>query len=74
MHILLRSFSRIYGRGLSSAAAGSAGRVNPEECSERNVHADEMDANLMLMSGGRGRLGLSRAPRAQTAAGLRRQP
>lgn len=68
-----RLLSRICGRGLPSlAAAGSAGRVNPEECGGRNVHADEMDANLMLMSGGRP--GLSRAPRAQTAAGLRRQP
>lgn len=38
-------------RGL--AGAGSAGRVNREECGGRNVHADEMDANLMLMSGGR---------------------
>lgn len=54
--------------------AGSAARVNPEECGGRNVHADEMDANLMLMSGGRGRPGLSRAPRALTAAVLRRQP
>lgn len=59
---------------LAQPGGGSAGRVNPEECGGRNVHADEMDANLMLMSGGRGRPGLSRAPRAQTAAGLRRQP
>lgn len=58
------------GRGVG----GSAGRVNPEECGGRNVHADEVDANLMLMSGGRSRPGLSRAPRAQTAAGLRREP
>jgi len=48
-------------RGLRACpASGSAGRVNPEECSGRNAHADEMDANLMLMS--RGRPGLSRAP------------